>query len=72
MQESLMMIPECHRRLEKAMGELQNIVDTEAADLGETPEFAEAKKILTEAEEQLKANWRKKTKMHNDHFMLSQ
>ena len=56
MQESLMMIPECHRRLEKAMAELQTIVNTEADELGETPQFAEAKKVLAEAEEQLKAN----------------
>ena len=55
MQESLMMIPDCHRRLEKASAELQNIVDTEAAELGETEEFAEAKKILELAQEQLKA-----------------
>ena len=55
MQESLMMIPECHRRLEKSMAELQNIVDTED-DLKETSEFTDAKKVLAEAEEQLKAN----------------
>ena len=55
MQESLMMIPDCHRRLEKAAAELQTIVDTEAAELGETKEFEEAKHVLELAQEQLKA-----------------
>ena len=56
MQESLMMIPDCHRRLEKSMGELQTIVDTEADELGETKEFEEAKKVLEDAKEALNAD----------------
>ena len=56
MQESLMMIPDSHRRLEKAYGELKTLVDAEEADLGEAKEFQEAKKVLEEADEQLKAN----------------
>ena len=55
MNESLMMIPECHRRLEKAHGELKAMIESEKADFGETEEFAEAEKILALADEQLKA-----------------
>ena len=56
MQESLMMIPDCHRRLEKSYGELKLMVEAEMADLAETTEYEEAKKVLAEAEEQLKAS----------------
>lgn len=55
MQESLMMIPDCHRRLEKASGELKAMIEAERADFGETEEFQEAVKILNLADEQLKA-----------------
>ena len=56
MQESLMMIPDCHRRLEKSYGELKLMVEAEMTDLAETTEYEEAKKVLAEAEEQLKAS----------------
>ena len=56
MQESLMMIPDCHRRLEKAMAELKALMDQEQKELGETEEFQEAKKILELADEQLKVS----------------
>ena len=39
LQETLMMIPECHRRLEKYLGELKTLIDAERADFGETEEF---------------------------------
>lgn len=55
MQESLMMIPDCHRRLEKFVGELKQMVENERQDFGETEEFQEAEKVLTDAEEQLKS-----------------
>ncbi|TRY61588.1 hypothetical protein TCAL_02140 [Tigriopus californicus] len=54
MQESLMMIPDCHRRLEKAYAELQALVQGEMKDLTETEEYRSAQQVLTEAEEQLK------------------
>ncbi len=54
MQESLMMIPECHRRLEKSLGELRQLLDAERADLGESEEFQEAEKVAAVADEQLK------------------
>jgi hypothetical protein len=56
MQESLMMIPESHRRLEKAYAELKMLVEAEEADLAGSSEFKDAKKVLAEADEQLKAN----------------
>ena len=65
-QESLMMIPDCHRRLEKAIGELQALVEELQPDFGdlkhteEVPpagykEMSEAKTALKEAEDHLKA-----------------
>ncbi len=56
MQESLMMIPDCHRRLEKALGELRTMLESgDYTDLKESEEFQEAEKVAKEAEEQLKA-----------------
>ncbi|XP_058809080.1 tubulin-specific chaperone A [Phymastichus coffea] len=52
LQESLMMIPDCQRRLVKAFEELKNIIDSEQ-DLIESEEYAEAKKVLEAAENQV-------------------
>ncbi len=55
MQESLMMIPECHRRLEKALGELRTMLESEDyTELKESEEYQQAEKVAGEAEEQLK------------------
>ena len=56
MQESLMMIPDSHRRLEKAYMELKALVDAEKEELAEAKEFEDAKMVLAEAEDQLKAS----------------
>lgn len=52
LQESLMMVPDCQRRLVKAFVELKNIIDLEL-DLKEIEDYVEAEKILKEAEAQL-------------------
>jgi len=52
-QETLMMIPDCHRRLAAAHGDLKNLLETEK-DLCEAEEFAAATAQIQEAEEQLK------------------
>ncbi|XP_044756844.1 tubulin-specific chaperone A [Coccinella septempunctata] len=52
LQESLMMIPDCQRRLAKAYEDLKNIIDNEK-DLEESEEFATAKQVLEEAKLQL-------------------
>lgn len=52
LQESLMMVPDCQRRLVKAFEELKNILDTEQ-DLKEVKDYIEAEKVLQEAEAQL-------------------
>ncbi|KYM93433.1 PREDICTED: tubulin-specific chaperone A [Cyphomyrmex costatus] len=52
LQESLMMVPDCQRRLVKAFEELKKILDTEQ-DLKEVEDYIEAEKVLQEAEEQL-------------------
>lgn len=54
LQECLMMIPECKRRLIKAFEDLQNIINNEP-DLKETEECAAALKILDEAKIHLPA-----------------
>jgi len=59
LQESLMMIPDCHRRIVAAMTELSQILETEADlrldEAGEvTEEFQAAEAQIKEAEEQLK------------------
>ena len=56
LQETLMMIPDCHRRLVAAHSELSSLVETEA-DLnvdGEVEEFVAANAQIKEAEEQMK------------------
>jgi len=56
LQETLMMIPDCHRRLLKAHEELSTMVETEAelnVD-GEVEEFVAALAQIKEAEEQMK------------------
>ncbi|XP_018365781.1 PREDICTED: tubulin-specific chaperone A [Trachymyrmex cornetzi] len=52
LQESLMMVPDCQRRLVKAFEELKKILETEQ-DLKEVGDYIEAEKVLQEAEEQL-------------------
>ncbi|XP_071559373.1 tubulin-specific chaperone A-like [Temnothorax nylanderi] len=52
LQESLMMVPDCQRRLVKAFEELKKILDTEQ-DLKEVQGYIEAEKVLQEVEEQL-------------------
>merc|ERR1711997_73722 len=56
MQETLMMIPDCHRRLVAAHAELSQLLETEAelnVD-GEVEEFLAAQAQIKEAEEQMK------------------
>lgn len=52
LQECLMMVPDCQRRLVKAYDELKRILDTEL-DLKEKEEFIDAQKILEDAKPQL-------------------
>ncbi|KAF7284595.1 tubulin binding cofactor A [Rhynchophorus ferrugineus] len=52
LQESLMMIPDCQRRLAKAFEELKGILESEQ-DLKETEEYSTAQKVLEEAKAQL-------------------
>ena len=66
-QESLMMIPDCHRRLEKAVGELQNMIEELEPDFGNLAvkegepippgynEMKDAKTALKDSDEHLKA-----------------
>ena len=59
LQETLMMIPDCHRRLVAAHGELSAMLETEAelnVD-GEVAEFVAALAQVAEAEEQMKVEW---------------
>jgi hypothetical protein len=52
-----MMIPDCHRRLEKAFGELKAIVaEVEAIpEFAEIPELGAARQAILEADDHLKA-----------------
>ena len=52
LQESLMMVPDCQRKLVKAIEELKSIVDNEL-DLKELEDYQTAVKILEEAKLQL-------------------
>lgn len=52
LQESLMMVPDCQRRLLKAFEELQSILASET-DLQEQEDFLAAKKVLDDAKPQL-------------------
>jgi len=53
LQETLMMIPDCQRRLVSAQADLLSVLETEA-DLNESEEFIAASAQLQEAAEQLK------------------
>jgi len=53
LQETLMMIPDCHRRLVAAHADLENVLETEA-ELAEAEEFLAAKTQIEEAEKQMK------------------
>ena len=46
MQESLMMIPDCHRRLEKAVNDLKPLLEELENDFAESKEVTEAKEAL--------------------------
>lgn len=52
LQESLMMVPDCQRRLAKAIEELKSILDSEQ-DLKELADYNTAQSILEEAKHQL-------------------
>lgn len=52
LQESLMMVPDCQRRLNTAYEDLKKVIDEEL-DLTETTEYSQAKEILEAAEKQL-------------------
>lgn len=52
LQESLMMVPDCQRRLVKAFDDLKSILESEA-ELKETEEYIAAHNILEEAKAQL-------------------
>ncbi len=50
-----MMIPDCHRRLEKANGELKALVEELEKDFPEAEEMTAAKQVLEDAVGHLKA-----------------
>ncbi|XP_018324253.1 tubulin-specific chaperone A-like [Agrilus planipennis] len=52
LQETLMMVPDCQRKLVKAFDELKGILDTEI-DLKESDEYNSAVSVLDEAKLQL-------------------
>lgn len=52
LQESLMMVPDCQRRLLKAYEELNSILNSEL-DLKEQEDYLAAKKVLEDAKPQL-------------------
>ncbi|XP_059062098.1 tubulin-specific chaperone A [Achroia grisella] len=52
LQESLMMVPDCQRRLIKAFADLKNTLETEE-DLKEHEDYVAAQNVLKEAEKQL-------------------
>ena len=55
MQESLMMIPDCHRRLEKAVSDLKPLLEELQEEFAEAKEVTEAKEALEQSDEHLKA-----------------
>ncbi|KAL7299786.1 tubulin-specific chaperone A isoform X2 [Trichogramma pretiosum] len=55
LQESLMMIPDCQRRLLKAFEDLKRVLSTEE-DLKESEEYIDAEEALKTAEPQLMKN----------------
>lgn len=52
LQESIMMVPDCQRRLWKAYEELKGIIDTES-DMAENEDYVAAVKALEDAKPQL-------------------
>ncbi|KAG7300089.1 hypothetical protein JYU34_015628 [Plutella xylostella] len=52
LQEALMMVPDCQRRLVKAFLDLKNILETEQ-DLKENEDYITAQQVLKDAESQL-------------------
>ncbi|XP_012266222.1 tubulin-specific chaperone A [Athalia rosae] len=52
LQESLMMVPDCQRRLVKAFEELKKILESEQ-DLKEVEAYVEAEKVIVDAQLQL-------------------
>ena len=57
MQESLMMIPDCHRRLEKAVNDLKPLLEELKEEFAEAKEVTEAIQALENSTEHLKAEW---------------
>ena len=57
MQESLMMIPDCHRRLEKAINDLKPLFEELEGEFPESTEVTDAKAALEASDEHLKAEW---------------
>jgi len=55
MQESLMMIPDCHRRLEKAVNDLKPLIEELENEFPESKEVTEAKQALTASADHLSA-----------------
>lgn len=53
LQESVMMVPDCRKRLFAAHADLKNIIESES-DLAENEDYQSAQTILQEAEESLK------------------
>ncbi|XP_019937342.1 tubulin-specific chaperone A [Paralichthys olivaceus] len=49
LQESKMMVPDCHRRLAKAHEDLNQLIETEE-DLAESEEYKEARNVLDSVE----------------------
>ncbi|XP_066994038.1 tubulin-specific chaperone A [Anabrus simplex] len=54
LQESLMMVPDCQRRLANAFEDLKNLLESEI-ELAETEEYIAAQKVLEESKPQLPA-----------------
>ncbi|XP_045511874.1 tubulin-specific chaperone A [Pieris brassicae] len=52
LQESLMMVPDCQRRLVKAFADLKTTLESEA-DLNENEDYITAQQVLKDAEAQL-------------------
>ena len=55
MQESLMMIPDCHRRLEKAINDLRPLYEELEKEFPEANEVTDARAALENSDEHLKA-----------------
>ena len=55
MQESLMMIPDCHSKLEKAVKDLKNLYEDLEKEFPESKEVIDAKKALDVSVEHLNA-----------------